>query len=71
MKASMPRRARTYSEVARLTGLERTSIYAAIGVGDLVARKFGHRTAVLASDLDKFLSNLPTAHIKNARGERQ
>jgi len=48
-------------EVCRLTGLGRTSICHAISVGDLVARKFGRRTVVLAADLDAFLNRLPAA----------
>jgi excisionase family DNA binding protein len=47
-------------EVCRLTGFGRTTIYAAIKTGDLVARRYGRRTIVLEEDLQKFLRNLPT-----------
>ena len=48
-------------EVCEATGLGRTSIYRAIAVGSLAARKFGRRTVILATDLDNFLNNLPAA----------
>lgn len=53
-------------EVCRLTGLGRTSIYSAIAIGDLVARKFGRRTVVLAADLQTFLAKLPSIHAKSS-----
>jgi hypothetical protein len=52
-------RAYRIAEVCRLTGLGRTSIYAAIQSGDLVARKGGRCTIVLGDDLASFLKNLP------------
>ena len=48
-------------EVCQRTGLGRTSIYAAIKTGALVARKHGRRTVVLGDDLSAFLRGLPTA----------
>ena len=47
-------------EVCRLTGFGRTTIYAAIKTGDLVARRYRRRTIVLEEDLQKFLRGLPT-----------
>lgn len=41
------------------TGLGRTSVYEAIRSGDLVARKFGKRTIIYASDAQTFLERLP------------
>jgi hypothetical protein len=46
-------------DVCKVTGLGRTSIYAAIKSGDLVARKWNRCTIVLGDDLAKFLNNLP------------
>jgi excisionase family DNA binding protein len=46
-------------EVCAKSGLGRTTIYAAIGDGFLIARKFGRRTIVLDDDLKAFLHNLP------------
>jgi hypothetical protein len=46
-------------DVCRATGLGRTSIFAAVKSGDLVARKCGRCTIVLAEDVDTFLKNLP------------
>jgi excisionase family DNA binding protein len=54
-------------DVCRLTGLGRTTIYAAIKAGDLVARKLGRRTVILAADLEAFLNKLPPVHAKNQR----
>jgi hypothetical protein len=47
------------SELPKITGLGRTSIYAAIADGRLVTRKFGNCTLVLREDLIDFLRNLP------------
>ena len=47
-------------EVCRLTGFGRTTIYAAIKTGDLVARRYRRRTIVLEEDLRAFLRGLPT-----------
>jgi hypothetical protein len=53
-------RAYRIADVCKVTGLGRTSIYAAIKSGALVARKWNRRTIVLAEDLAAFLCNLPT-----------
>jgi excisionase family DNA binding protein len=47
------------SEVCRVTGLGRTSIYKAIADGRLRARKFQRATIVLTGDLEAFLKSLP------------
>ncbi|UGY28868.1 helix-turn-helix domain-containing protein [Bradyrhizobium septentrionale] len=47
------------AEVCKRTGLGRTTVYAAIKAGDLVARKYGRRTVVLGDDLARFLQSLP------------
>ena len=52
-------RALRIPEVCMTSGLGRTTIYAAIKSGDLVARKYGRCTVVLADDLTEFLHNLP------------
>jgi excisionase family DNA binding protein len=46
-------------EVCRLTGLGRTTVYAAIDSGDLIAHKHRRVTIVLHDDLIRFLRNLP------------
>jgi hypothetical protein len=46
-------------EVCERVGLGRTSVYAAIKSGALVARKWKRRTIVLAEDLRAFLNDLP------------
>lgn len=52
-------RAYSIAEVCGLTSLGRTSIWAAIKSGQLIARRWGRRTVVLAADLRSFLNNLP------------
>ncbi len=47
------------TDVCEVTALGRTTIYAAIKDGALVARKHGRRTVVLADDLSAFLRGLP------------
>ena len=47
------------AEVVRSTGIGRTTIFAAIRDGQLVAHKAGRRTVILAGDLAKYVSALP------------
>jgi hypothetical protein len=54
-----PLRGYRIPEVCNLTGLGRTSIYAAIKSGALIARRWNRCTIVLAADLQAFLNNLP------------
>ena len=44
-----------------MAGIGRTTIYQAIAIGKLKARKCGKRTLVLRDDLRDFLSSLPVA----------
>jgi hypothetical protein len=53
-------RAYRIPEVCQRSGLGRTSVYAAIKSGALIARRYGRCTIVLAEDLAAFLRNLPT-----------
>jgi excisionase family DNA binding protein len=55
----LPREGLSVTEACRVAGIGRTKIYEAISDGHLKARKFGKRTLVLRSDLQKFLANLP------------
>ena len=52
-------RAYRIPDVCRATSLGRTSIYAAIKSGALIARRYGRCTVVLAQDLEAFLRSLP------------
>jgi len=47
------------SEAARMVGLGRTSLYAAIAAGKLKTRKAGRRTLVETAELQKFVESLP------------
>jgi hypothetical protein len=55
-------RAYRIPDVCAITGLGRTSVYAAIASGALVARKWNRCTIVLADDLAAFLAKLPTTN---------
>jgi hypothetical protein len=49
----------TVPEAAALSSLGQTSIYKAIGEGQLRIRKYGTRTIIIRADLASFLENLP------------
>ena len=45
--------------LSSLTGLGRTTLYAEIKSGRLIARKVGRRTIVLAQDAESWMAGLP------------
>jgi excisionase family DNA binding protein len=49
-------------EACQRTGFGRTTIYAAIKSGALVARKCGRRTVILSNELSAFVTGLPHAN---------
>lgn len=48
------------ADAVQLSGVGRSSIYEAIGRGDLTIRKRGRRSLVMVDDLRKWLENLPS-----------
>lgn len=60
MDASLGKLAFRIEEAADLSGIGRTTLYAAIKSGDLTAHKCGRRTIVLFDDLRRYLNRLPT-----------
>lgn len=52
--------AMTIPEAAHASGVGRSTLYAEMAAGRLVARKLGRRTLVMASDLERWLTSLPT-----------
>lgn len=50
----------TIKEVCSLSRIGKTSLYAAIGRGELVARKLGKKTLILEVDFRRWIETLPT-----------
>lgn len=57
------------SEAAAIAALGRSTVYAAIGRGELTARKVGRRTVVLVADLEAWLQALPSINTTLASGD--
>jgi excisionase family DNA binding protein len=53
-------------EAAEVSGIGRTKIFGLIAEGSLKARKVGHKTIILRSELMAFLENLPRADVTKA-----
>ena len=58
-------------EVAKLTGICRTSIYAAINNAKLRAKKYRARTLIRVDDLNAFLDGLPAYPEPSAGGGKK
>lgn len=56
----MEQLALTVSEACAAARIGRTSLYAAIKSGELVAAKYGRKTIVRVGDLQAWLARLPT-----------
>ena len=54
------------AEAVRMSGLGRTSLYAAIAAGRLRTRKSGRRTLVETAALRRFIEALPESGSRNA-----
>jgi len=46
-------------EAAKVIGLSKAGIYRLLRAGKLRCRKAGHRTLILASELERYLNELP------------
>jgi excisionase family DNA binding protein len=56
------------AEASEVSRVGRTSIYEAISSRELIARKHGRRTVILADDLRRWLQNLPLAESHQESG---
>ena len=54
------------AEASEVSRIGRTSIYEAISSHELIARKHGRRTVILADDLRRWLQNLPVTSLHPA-----
>jgi excisionase family DNA binding protein len=66
----MERLALTISEACEVARASRTTLYRAIGRGELAARKRGRRTIVLVDDLRNWIENLPKLSVDAPRAAR-
>ena len=64
MMSTIPALAFTVDEACSVARIGRTALYKAIGTGELVARKYGRKTLILATDLHRFIEGLPTIEPK-------
>lgn len=51
------------AEAASISGIGRTSLYAAVARGDLSVRKVGRRSLILLADLQRWLEGLPPSGV--------
>jgi excisionase family DNA binding protein len=54
----------TVREASAKASIGRTLLYEHIRLGTLPARKLGHRTLILAEDLEKWLRELPQIRVR-------
>jgi excisionase family DNA binding protein len=47
------------AEVSDILGIDRSYVYELLNRGDLVGRKLGRRTIVLAAELQRYIDELP------------
>jgi hypothetical protein len=56
----------TIPEAVEVAARSRTAIYQAFKTGELIGRKHGTRTVILAADLRNWLENLPQLNTQSA-----
>jgi hypothetical protein len=57
----------TVAEAVRVAAVSRTELYRAVGRGELVLRKRGKRSLILADELRRWLQSLPAANGKSPK----
>lgn len=55
------------SDVVEMVGIGRTKFYELVKSGQIKTRKVGNRTIVLATDLEAWLSTLPSSEHEEVR----
>lgn len=58
----MSKSAYTVNELTREIGVSRSKLYQEIAEGKITPRKLGKKTIFLRSDVEAYLSNLPTSN---------
>jgi excisionase family DNA binding protein len=59
--------AHTIADATKISGIGRTTLYEAIGRGEIEARKAGNRTLIPAESLRAFVAGLPKADIRTGQ----
>ena len=64
MEHSMTTITHTIDGATQVTGLPRTTIYALLGEGKLLAKKVGRRTLITHESIQAYLDSLPPAQFR-------
>ena len=62
--------AHTIADATKISGIGRTTLYEAIGRGEIEARKAGNRTLIPAESLRAFMNSLPAAAIRSGQTKK-
>jgi len=62
--------AHTIADATKISGIGRTTLYEAIGRGEIEARKAGNRTLIPAESLRAFVAGLPKAGIRTGQTKK-
>ena len=69
MENILSKKAYTISQAVEALGLGKTSLYNQIKIGKIRPRKFGNRTLIPVSEIDKWLNELPEMRADGGENE--